>query len=476
MKAAAVPLERASGPNPRWWFRGLATLVFLIVIGGMAVSERGTQANSRSDLAKRFAVRGSTAAAFVQSYTESALERERALAETRLSSDTIADGDFQDFLAVFGFGPAVLLDATGHALDVAPYRTALIGTEIGSNYAHLKRALQGLATASNVVPSAVSGVPIVALATPFDTPFGRRVVSGAYDLSTQPLGIYMKHVLPYATGVAYLVDSTNQVIAGSVTASGHLEAVDPGLARAIARYPSGTYASTTGGSDRFATAAVGGTPWRLIITVPAAVIYGPISSDDRLLPWLFLAAFALAGGVLLAIFVRNRESKMHATLDARTDALTGIANRRSIEESLDRLVRDRRRNRKDLGVLMIDVDHFKAVNDRLGHNGGDIVLREVVERIRTCLRADDEIGRWGGEEFVVLLPDADIEGIGVVAERILANVGDLPMTMKRGSTIVTVSIGGTITSATDDPEVVVNRADLALYSAKDSGRDRYVMA
>lgn len=124
---------------------------------------------------------------------------------------------------------------------------------------------------------------------------------------------------------------------------------------------------------------------------------------------------------------------------------------------------------------MIDVDHFKAVNDRHGHDGGDVVLRDVVKRIAGCLRADDQVGRWGGEEFVVLLPGTDIAGTMIVAERIRASVSDGPVALKRGSASVTVSIGGAVTTSADDVDTVVTDADIALYRAKQEGRDRWVV-
>ena len=124
---------------------------------------------------------------------------------------------------------------------------------------------------------------------------------------------------------------------------------------------------------------------------------------------------------------------------------------------------------------MIDVDHFKAVNDSYGHDGGDIVLRDVVKRIAACLRTEDQVGRWGGEEFIVLLPATDIAGTMVVAERIRATVAGGAITLKKGSAEVTVSIGGAVTTSTHDVDTVVTDADIALYRAKQEGRDRWVV-
>jgi diguanylate cyclase (GGDEF)-like protein len=460
----------------RWPFRALVSVAFVVLLVGMGVSQAGAQAKSRHDLDQRFGVRGTTAAGFIDSYTGYILGRERTTAETRLDAKVVTDAQFHEFLSVLGFGPAVLLDAHGRAIDVAPRKAALIGTDIGSRYAHLTSALRGHPAVSNVVPSAAQSVPIVAFATPFTTKYGMRVVSGAYDLESKPMGIYLHHVLPYSDGTAYLVDASGTVIAASTNKTGPLAGIDDELTKALNGHSSGAYRPDSGGARRYATATVGGTPWRLVITVPEHTLLHPISEADRMLPWIFLAAFALAGGALLLIFVRSREGRAHARIDARTDALTGIANRRATEESLHRLVADHKRHGVELGVLIIDIDHFKLVNDHLGHGGGDIVLCEVITRLSSCLRVNDQVGRWGGEEFVVLLPHTDAIGVALVAERIRLRVAEGPIGVKHASVAVTVSIGGAMTGTDDDIYTVVGRADDALYTAKETGRNRSITA
>jgi diguanylate cyclase (GGDEF)-like protein len=470
----AQPPDTAGRAPWRFWaFRVLALVLFVAVLGAMVGSERGSQAKSRSDLAKRFLVRGTTAAGFVESYTGFVLSREEDLAEQLLSTEVVTRKQFASFLTIFGFGPAVLLDSTGRAIAIAPQAPTLIGADLARIYVYLRTALGGLPTVSNVVPSAADGTPTVALATPFDTVFGRRVVSGAFGLATQPMGIYLHHVLPYTDSVVYLVDQAGTVIVASSDSTGTLSETNPDLADAIARSDSGNYRS--GNADlQFAVAPVGGTPWRLVMAVPESTLFHPISEADRTLPWVFLGAFALTGGMLLFILIRSREGRATARRDARTDPLTGIGNRRAIEESLHDIVNDRRRTHTVLGVLMVDIDHFKSVNDRLGHKGGDMVLREVTRHITACLRAEDRIGRWGGEEFVVLLPDSDLVGLRAVAERIRARVEQLPVAGER-SMRVTISVGAALASTTDDAESVVAHADAALYSAKESGRNRCVV-
>lgn len=467
-------LQRTSGRH--WAFRVSAASIFMVLIALMAMSELGTQAAARQGIENRFATRGTSAAGFVQSYTSFLLDQERSLAEQQLAGKSVSHAQLHTFLAAFGFGPSVLLDASGHALDVAPYKASLIGTDIGKKYSHLTSALAGSPAVSNVVASAAQGIPIVAFATPFDTPYGRRVVSGAFNLATQPMGIYMKHVLPFAEGVAYMIDAKGIVVAASTNATGALAKVDPALALASADVVTGSYHPSHGGARRFAITPVSGTPWRIVQTLPHTILFVSITTSDRTLPWLFLVAFALAGGSLLVMFIRHREGRAHANRDARTDALTGIANRRSVQESLNRLLADRRRHSTKEGVLMIDVDHFKGVNDQHGHDGGDAVLREVVARISSCLRANDQIGRWGGEEFVVLLPNTDFEGVSIVAERIRLRVAEHPIAIKRAGIDVTISIGAVLATTEDNIDTVILHADAALYTAKNTGRNRCVVA
>jgi diguanylate cyclase (GGDEF)-like protein len=164
----------------------------------------------------------------------------------------------------------------------------------------------------------------------------------------------------------------------------------------------------------------------------------------------------------------------NAELDriARSDPLTGLANRRHLDEQLAAHAASAERHHHDLSVAVVDIDNFKTVNDTFGHNAGDTVLREVARRIAGSARVEDVVGRWGGEEFIVILPHCDIDGATVVSERIRRAVAATPIRSEHGIAIpVTVSIG--CTGGTDD--VVVERADAALYAAKKGGRNRTVI-
>jgi len=152
------------------------------------------------------------------------------------------------------------------------------------------------------------------------------------------------------------------------------------------------------------------------------------------------------------------------------DELTGLPNRRSVLRQLEALISRGRRHGHDLALLMIDADHFKAVNDRHGHAAGDAALRALADRLRERLRTEDVAGRFGGEEFVIGLPDADPEGAAAVAEAVRAAVRARPLTVAGRELTLTVSVGWA-TWEDDDLGQLLARADGALYEAKAAGRD-----
>jgi two-component system, cell cycle response regulator len=159
---------------------------------------------------------------------------------------------------------------------------------------------------------------------------------------------------------------------------------------------------------------------------------------------------------------------------ATTDALTGIANRRTILETLGRELERARRAGTSCAVVFVDLDHFKRVNDTHGHAAGDAVLRQAASTMRSTLRPYDLLGRYGGEEFVVVLPGCDVAGARAVAERLRAAVAAAPTVTGELTLRVTcslgVAVGGGATGV--DRERLLSAADAALYRAKQAGRDR----
>jgi two-component system cell cycle response regulator len=154
----------------------------------------------------------------------------------------------------------------------------------------------------------------------------------------------------------------------------------------------------------------------------------------------------------------------------REDGLTGLSNRRAILTQLGGMVSAARRHGHPLSIAICDLDHFKRINDGHGHKAGDAVLLAAARAMGTHLRAEDQLGRLGGEEFLVLLPDTDAAAAQHVAEKLRAEVAHAG-----GPVPVTVSIG-VATWDGEAPEDLLHRADEALYGAKDAGRDRVMAA
>lgn len=196
---------------------------------------------------------------------------------------------------------------------------------------------------------------------------------------------------------------------------------------------------------------------------------------------LLLMATAIVSGSALARCLQ-RTGRLKGQIDdlarlSRTDPLTGLPNRRHLEERLAAAVSSARRHRQPLAVLFVDIDGFKRINDRLGYDTGDEVLRAVGERVGGILRAEDVVGRWGGEEFLALLGATDLDGAVTVAERARAAIAGHPFTVADGDVQVTVSIGCASGPADPaDPADLVRRAAGALRRAKRAGKNRVVAA
>jgi len=178
---------------------------------------------------------------------------------------------------------------------------------------------------------------------------------------------------------------------------------------------------------------------------------------------------------ILGLESRLRETLEQLRLVALRDGLTGVLNRRAIYEVAENELERARRESARLSFLMIDIDNFKKINDRFGHAMGDQALRLVVDTIVSNLRPYDSVGRWGGEEFLVLLPNTNHEEATQIAERLRTSVARSRLEFIESNSVeLRISLGVTCTSFGEDQYIdkLVSQADKALYKAKNLGKDR----
>jgi len=160
---------------------------------------------------------------------------------------------------------------------------------------------------------------------------------------------------------------------------------------------------------------------------------------------------------------------------AYLDTLTGIPNRRFVEGQLERLLREFHATGECFSVLLIDLDGFKAVNDNYGHDVGDRVVRNISQTLLNALRGHDILGRWGGDEFVMLLGGTGRQQCQTIAERARVLAGQTVTSITSGYVRLTLSIGGAISAPGDTPERLLKRADEQLYLAKQRGRNGWAV-
>jgi diguanylate cyclase (GGDEF)-like protein len=194
--------------------------------------------------------------------------------------------------------------------------------------------------------------------------------------------------------------------------------------------------------------------------------------------FLHMAGAFLADQVLGQLAHRQEVEQLEQA--AGEDILTGSMNRRSLMQTLRRQIATHHRSGLPIGVLMVDVDHFKSINDRYGHQAGDEVLRSIARRLASTIRDDDYLGRFGGEEFVVIVYPCPGDVIGLVGERLRKAVARTPFRIESAGDPfdlpVTISVGGALfeglgsDDATEDE--LIKLADAALYESKTNGRNR----
>jgi diguanylate cyclase (GGDEF)-like protein/PAS domain S-box-containing protein len=326
---------RPGGRPSRLWRVGAgaaAAVLAVSVVAGFLIA--ATQTARRDALADRFDGREANASQFIEAYVAQVMAQEQHLAVQEFSGDVPA-ARFDAIVGYSQFSAAVLLDGEGRLLRVMPTKPALIGTQVGARYAHLRSALAGTPAVSDVVPSASQRRPVIGFAVPFDTPAGRRVFSGAYAIATTPLQPFVTSALSnYRTADVYLLDSAGTVISADQPdlVGRPLRQVAAPLAHRIAQQRAG-YLGHGEQRRHYVSNTIAGTPWTLVFTLDSDELFQAYTPFQQGAPWAALAGFIVLGLGIVALLVRavdrgeqarDEHASQRAILDTAADAYVGM--------------------------------------------------------------------------------------------------------------------------------------------------------
>jgi diguanylate cyclase (GGDEF)-like protein len=456
----------------RRWSLLIAAVALVVVLATIGVGiELARHENERQILANLQA-RGQSSAGFVSTFLSEQAEREGQTAREFLSGARTSPTGFALVVSSFGSPAAVVLNRSGQLLQVAPRDPAILGSDIAPHYAHLQAAEAGHIAVSGVVRSAAHHQPVIAVAVPYPTRAGRRVFSVAYPVAQTVLAGLVKHATVLTPHRVLLIDAHGMIIAGNPDpAASTLRQADPTLAAAIARAPRGKV-QVAGFAARYVLTSVPGTSWRLIIAINDGKLFATIGGLAEWLPWVVFSVLSLFGLLALGLFARSVSTNRRLAVvshqlsqAALTDSVTGLLNRRGLEEHLAQAIAYAQRSHEPLSALTIDLDHFKQINDTHGHEAGDGVLRLVADSMRTVFRESDIFGRWGGDEFLALLPATDTAGADDAGQRLRDHFSASAALPGQVDRLITLSVGAATTDTAAGDELL-RQADLALYLAK----------
>ena len=291
---------------------GLVGCAWLVIAISTLTGVRATETSARADLNTRTDLRASIAARFVASYVDELFTREQVQADVSLAGSSVSQEQLDQAVKSLRFDAAVLLDADGRVLRVYPESPALIGTDLSQKYEHLRVGLTGTRALSTVVPSAVTGRPIVAFALPFETSAGRRVFSGGFDPATTPLASFLRNATPLVPNRAAVLDVRGGVVATNTVAGSPTKVAvsDAALSKVLANgKPDVVFAH---GREFFVVdQPVANTPWRMVLAVPTKALYSPLRTGAlalRGLAGLVLLASLTIGCLIIRLSARSREA------------------------------------------------------------------------------------------------------------------------------------------------------------------------
>jgi diguanylate cyclase (GGDEF)-like protein len=458
---------------------GLAVAVALI--GGLAWNLVQTQEQGRlslrDGLERRAALTGRLiSAAFLANNTPESARQAFGGDQRQLRAAVRAQ-------AQTGDGRVLILGRGGRVLASSPSKVAG-GADLLAESPHLREALAGRPALSDAFVDS-RGRSVVELAIPFDTPSGRRVLAGTgpVQLVQNFTGSVFESASALRGAQGYLVDGKGWTLSMTGAKAGtRLRGPSARLAAALERAANGEYGDRT-----FVSAPVPLSRWRVVLSVPTDQLYAAVDGGPSDAAWRLFAAFSLAimallgfgfvlaGGARRLAAATERERAASQLAHARLhDALTGLPGRALFQDRAEHAIEAARRSGSGTAMLFLDVDHFKRINDSLGHEGGDAVLREVAARLRSSVRAGDTVSRFGGDEFVVLCQDVDPDTALPFVCAIEQELGR-PLTVGGRTVPLTFSIGVAVHRGGSDDRTaaeLVRDADVAMYRAKELGRGR----
>lgn len=274
-----------------------------------------------------------------------------------------------------------------------------------------------------------------------------------------------------AAGQVTLASGNTDVHAGSIVDAPGIRDIARAVLRGASHEQSLEYRNTDGDTVQVNSRYVPELNWYLILEKSDLAAVTPF----RKILALNLVISALALAVILAIVIPAFRNHQRSLKDAAyTDTLTGLLNRQGLQTHADAVLTERGKWEQACSLVYFDIDNFKRINDTFGHASGDAVLNKVARLSTSVMRPEDHLARWGGEEFVVLLPDCDLHEATLIAERIRQAVAG--HAFQFSDQRVTVSLGVAERSSLESLDEVLFRADTALYAAKSRGKNRVVQA
>ena len=327
----------------------------------------------------------------------------------------------------------------------------------------------------------VGSVPVVAMGVPIEVGGQVKAVFVGYmDAAKSSLETYVEQLRFGKTGHGYVIDSAGQVVAGPDLAAIGTTVGQPRAIAALARNHGGAYQDARHGTEvSYSPFGVGG--WGGMTEQSASEFFGPIRSSDLHIGLALLGLLALASAIIIVLAHRQEATRrrFHELLahQAYHDGLTGLANRSLLHDRLQQAVARARRQQRGLALLYLDLDAFKPVNDRRGHEVGDELLVAVAGRLVSAVRQEDTVARVGGDEFAVIMEDVDeSQAARQAAERIVRALS-APVTVRGEQVVIGASVGVAFSPHGEaDGDSMLRHADLAMYRAKDLGKSGYVLS